>query len=37
MPNNRPKKRAREITIRVSDDELQEAVLKYGDPDDYYN
>ena len=24
MPNNRPKKRAREITIRVSDDELQE-------------
>ena len=21
----------------LSDDELQEAVLKYGDPDDYYN
>lgn len=24
MPNNRPKKRVREITIRVSDDELRE-------------
>ena len=25
------------IMRRLSDDELQEAVLKYGDPDDYYN
>ena len=25
------------IMRTLSDDELQEAVLKYGDPDDYYN
>ena len=25
------------IMRTLSDDELQDAVLKYGDPDDYYN